>query len=540
MLKANTKTLLLILPLLTAVFIIGCSNPEKERLEQLKEASALTAEGNFTAALEVLEALSTQFPNDIEIIREIGDIYEREGNPTVAAFYYEQAYRLAPEDTELLFQTYQLQESAGNTEAAQNLLITLSEAAPDAMTPELWKRLGSLQASNKNFEPALQAYLKSVDPDKSVPDAETAAAIGDLFIKLDNLPMAERWLTMAADSNDPSAFTALFGLLEINLRNKNWTAAEANIVQLDAQFPGALDVSEWANARGELAKWRAAQEKMNAELAAAEVANKAKAEAAVEVVESDVVVVPNAEEDTETKDQIIEDMENMVAMVDAPALENDASNLIAFDPSITIEPSDPSFNLGVSYDQQSQGAGTNISVSENNSQAPTIVAPTPIPAPRIVTQQKSVEELHREADIESQNFNYEAAIRKYWQALGQANNRPDIWNMLSKAYLADSQPRNAETAALEATRLAPSELEYALDYLRVVQQSKRPGDFTAELETAYARFPRSPEIVLSLARAYDRINRNSIAAATYYNRFIEIAPNHPLRSEAEAALARLP
>lgn len=546
MLKANTKTLFHLLSLLTALLIISCSNPEKERLEQLSEASTLTASGQYSAALAILESLLAQYPNDSEVILELANVYSLEGNPTIAAFYLEQAYRLDPENIELLYQAYRQQEKAGNPEAAKTLLITLSEKDPSAMTPELWTRLGQLQAENKNYEAALKAYLKGVDPDKAVPNAETAAAIGDLFIKLDNLPMAERWLTIAAESNDPSAFTALFGLLEINLRNKNWTAAEANIKQLDAQFPGALDVSQWASARDELAKWRAAQKKMQTDLAAAAAAKEAQTTQAVAIDSTEVIEVPDQSDeattevaaDTEGKAQIVEDMENMVALADTPAVEAETPANVAFNPNIAVQPADPDFNVSVTFDQQALGAQANIRTETSDAPAPAFT-PTPAPAPRPVTNIKSVEELLIDADTASQSLDYKAAIRNYWQALGRSNNRPDIWNMLSKAYLADGQNRNAETAALEATRLAPSEIEYTLDYLRVVQRTKNATNFIAELETAYSRFPRSPEITLSLARAYDRLNSNSVAAANYYNRFIEIAPNHPLRSEAESALNRL-
>jgi len=59
------------------------------------------------------------------------------------------------------------------------------------------------------------------------------------------------------------------------------------------------------------------------------------------------------------------------------------------------------------------------------------------------------------------------------------------------------------------------------------------------LETAYERFPASPEITLTLARAHERISRNNVVARNLYQRFIEIAPNHPLVPEARQAAARL-
>jgi tetratricopeptide (TPR) repeat protein len=151
----------------------------------------------------------------------------------------------------------------------------------------------------------------------------------------------------------------------------------------------------------------------------------------------------------------------------------------------------------------------------------------------------SVAELLEEADRAQLEGDYDSAIGLYWQALATANNDPATWNQLSQAYFAINQLQNAETAALEAIRFAPSEIKYTLDYLRIAQRSKPATQFLAELETAYDRFPSNPEVALSLARAHERIGNNSRAAQSLYRRFLEIAPNHPLRAEADAALARL-
>ena len=103
----------------------------------------------------------------------------------------------------------------------------------------------------------------------------------------------------------------------------------------------------------------------------------------------------------------------------------------------------------------------------------------------------------------------------------------------------DQQLKNAESTALEAIRLATNNINYTLDYLRIVQNSKTPKAFLVELETAYARFPLSPEITLSLARAYQRMSTDKDAARQFFQRFIDIAPAHPLRPEAESALQLL-
>ena len=226
-------------------------------------------------------------------------------------------------------------------------------------------------------------------------------------------------------------------------------------------------------------------------------------------------------------------------MADIPAVEAEPN--VEFNPDIAIQPADPELTIEVIFDQEATGAQIEYNVSSSESLAnedtpadSTIEAEVYEAAPPM-----TIEELLAEAATAEQQRDYDAAIQYYWQALGQANDRADIWSLLSRAYLIDGQLKNAETAALESLRLDPGNVNTMLDYLRIAQRTKAPRDFLAELETAADRFPQNPEIALSLGRGYERIAQNNIAAPRAYSRFIELAPSHPLRSEAESAIERL-
>tara|TARA_B110000196_G_scaffold229499_1_gene198123 strand:+ start:6495 stop:8084 length:1590 start_codon:yes stop_codon:yes gene_type:complete len=528
MLKANTKKLFFTLIPLTLAIFAGCSGPEEKRANSLNQATQQRAAGDETAALNTLETLAQAYPNDPKILQEIGGIHQVLGNTPEAAFYLSAAYALAPDDVELIYQTYRAQENAHQSAAAYDLLEALVAVEPDAVNAELWLRLGEFRAQAQQTQPALDAYLKGVDPENSAPSAETAVAIGTLFKQLDNLPQAERWLNIAANSDDPNALPALFGLLDIHLRNKSWTTAETAITQLDKQFPGAVDASEWANARGELERWRSAQVAMQAELTQANAAKEAAAKlvASTPAAATDPTIV-DAGEATSGKAQVMLDLERAEAMANTPALE--------------VEPT-------LSNDQQSEGATINdsASTSDLNGNIATdadiktgVAALQAAPAITPTLTPRSLEQLLADAESAFMEHDYKQAIQLYWQALGRANARADIWNQLSLAYRLDGQAKNAETTALEASRLAPQEINYTLDYLRAIQRTKKPQDFLAELETTYDRFPSSPEIALSLARGYERISENNSSAIVLYERFIQLAPNHPLRKEAEASITRL-
>ena len=580
MLKANFKSAFFITLLSTLILLAACSSPEEKKAAQIKEAHHLAEGGDSAQALELLETLSAEYPNDIEILNSIGQIYAAEGDTSMAAFFLEQAYLQAPDDTERLFQAYQSLEAA--KQPAGHLLETLSTQAPEAMTPDLWIRLGQIRHAENKLQPSLDAYLKGVDPEKAKPSSEVAASIGQLFVKVGNLPQAEAWLEMAADSDDPDALTALFGLLEINLRQKDWAGAEAIIAQLDKQFPGAVEASQWQQARKDLVRWRATQDAMQAKLAKAE-AEKTAAEANVETVaqagtegaQREAIDQGSVDKETngEGKAQVIADLEAAEAMANAPAIETEipegeadglaiegdavqaGSQAINFDPSIVIEPADPEITFEVSYDPAPTAGSTTDSVDNNPADESftavsaepagrtdafqTMDMNTPAESIRPSERPRTIEELLADAEMAELDRNFTSAIRQYWAAINIANNRAEIWNLLSRAYLVDGQLNNAETAALEAVRLEPSGVAYTLDYLRVAQRTKEPVAFLAELETAYDRFPDSPEITLSLARAHERISEQTETARNLYLRFIDIAPNHPLVPEARAAAARL-
>jgi tetratricopeptide (TPR) repeat protein len=613
MLKANFKSVFFITLVSTFTFLLGCSTPEEKKAAQIEEALNLSQAGSNAEALKILENLTQEYPNDIEILKSIGQIYKAEGDASMAAFFLEQAYLQSPDDTELLYQTYQSLEAAN--QPSGKLLEKFAEKAPESMTPELWVRLGQARQAENQVQLALDAYLKGVNPDKSKPSADTAAAIGQLFVKVGNLPQAENWLKIAADSEDPNALTALFGLLEINLHQKNWAGAESTIAQLDEQFPGAVEASQWKQARQELIRWRQAQDEMQAKLAKAEAEKKAKAKAEAEAkaaaqaaaeaqakakaaaqaaqsstsnttAPSNRPELSQSEErkTTETiggKAQIIADLEIAEAMADTPAIEvppgqaaeasvsstpppaDSTNKTITFNPNIAIEPADPEITFEISYDQAPHAEPSTYTIETETSTAPTATrasttTPTPAPVAAPTAPQsnynspaaaapispsparpQTVEELMADAETALFDRNYKAAIRKYWAAISIINNRADIWNQLGRAYLVDGQLQNAETTALEAVRLEPRQVAYTLDYLRVAQRSKPPQEFLAELETAYARFPSSPEIILSLARGHERISKDLVIAQNLYRRFIDIAPNHPLVPEARAAVARL-
>lgn len=558
--NANIKKVISALIVSALIVIVGCSSPMEKRAKSLSRVGQLQAAGEIAAALQLLESLSQTYPDDSEILQRIGLIQQELGNYTEAAFYLNAAHNLSPKDPELLYQTYLASEGANQPETALKLLETFANTNVDDMTSTLWFRLGELHVQMQKTESALEAYLEGVKLIDEKPSPETALAIGTLYKQLNNLPMAGRWLDDVANSDDPNALPALFGLLEIHLRTKNWETAEKCIALLDKKFPGAMDASDWAKARVELKKWRAAQAEMKAQLEQiAQEKKKLQAESAKASDNTDTAQETPTE--TSGKARAVTDMKAAETLASKPATSakpetppetspvESADAEIVFNPNILIQPAEPEIESEETIERQDQETTGFIDYSANYQSSSTSQETTsefetslepetssePV-TPALDIARLSLEELITRANAAISRRDHEEAIQLYWSALGQTNQRADIWNALSKVYLMDGQAKNAATTALEATRLDPENIDYLLDYLRVVQRVKKPADFIKELEIAYERFPRSPEIALSLARGYHKIGGNDYAAGILYRRFIQMAPNHPLRREAQAAL----
>jgi len=585
--------------------LFGCSSPEERKAEALRDAVETRESGNVSGALHALEELAARHPDDPAILRQIGVTYRAKNDPTMAAFFLEQAYRNSDGDLDLLESAHRALIAAGQSETAAEFGEKLASQAPDRLSADAWFRIGRRRAAQDRHESALNAYLNGVNQQAGKPSADVAVAVGELFNDLGNRAQAETWFRKALEREETETLPALMGLLEATLRQKDWPAADAVAQRLEEKYPGALETTPWADAREELREWREAQDAMDEQLASAETeggdetassgaadpggaSGQPAREAAGDPGEGADSGAETASAGTEPsgedggqaaassgaaageaaqgagsgettasasgtgqagdapaggKRAATEDFEKARRMArkeaeeppaesaDAPAESDgeqaDASpSAVPDNPAIAIRPAAPAPGLTVSHGDSGAGGAADVRLEAGE---PSDGA----------TRARSVSDYVATAEEARSERAYDRAIRAYWQALGQANERADIWNDLSRVYLAANQPANAEATALEAMRLAPDNDRYALDYLRIVQRAKSRRELLEELQDARERFPGSPEIALSLARAQERVADNSEAARRLYREFLDMAPGHPLAPEARKALERL-
>lgn len=539
---------------LVAILLSACSSPQERYEQSLQQAVELRAQGNTEAALQRLERLAAENPDDLRVLIEMARTYADQGDATTAAFFFADAARQNPSNTELLIEAYQAQLDAGEMTTATELVLLLEANASEVLGPDEWLLIGAARADQNRARSALEAYLRAVRLNNGEADSETALEIGRLFTQVENYPQAERWLRKAVE-DEFTELPARFALMEVYFNQAAWGQAEQQMDALDERFPGAIEGSQWAEARAELERWKAARAeaaRIAAEqIAAIQLPTEEGAEAETDPETGDPVTeMAEAPTPTESEPEAVEAVttpateltttETATATRPAPSIKlTDPADLdvttedepeintaeapaptVATD--IAIEPSDPLDGLTVTFD----GADADSVIFESEPGAVPTADPVVLPLP----------ERARQAAADGNN---EEAIRLYWRALGEAPNDPALLQQLSNLYLVEGQLRNAETTILEAIRLAPQSVGLTLQHLRIQQRLLDPGSFVRSVERAAERFPRNADVALSLARAYDRVLNDPVAALRQYRRFIDLDPDHPLRDEAEAAIRRL-
>lgn len=132
------------------------------------------------------------------------------------------------------------------------------------------------------------------------------------------------------------------------------------------------------------------------------------------------------------------------------------------------------------------------------------------------------------------------AVRLFRQALVDHPNDAALWRQLSDAALQTGDTGWAQAAASEAQRLDPDNPRTVLQYIRASSDQWTPERWLQEMESAYRRFPRTPEIILHLARGYLSLENNRRSARLLFDEFLRIAPeDHPERPMVEAERSRL-
>ena len=459
------------------------------------------------AAIELLEKNIEAYEQDADILKLLAQAHLQANDPFTATIILLNAYEINPKNAGILDLYFNSLKAANmNTEA---ILLDVAKITPTSLKREEWQQVSQLFANQGNYEDALNAYFNYLGSKKASSDTSPSDAlkVGDYYLAQEKTKEATSWLSLAANSDSIQALPAQLKLLSIEYQNKDWLALSRRIERIEAQFPNALSASSFSELPQLVSQ--KLEEKQQTTL------NKSRNYNSGPIDSSKSGSIQN-----------IEDLEAYANQIAKPFLEETESvdsSITEFNPEIEIEPADPYFSdfetseFGETFDPSSIAT-----IKQNKLSDAEISA--------LVTQ----------ANESVLKNDLDTAAELYRKVLDNSPTRHEIWDRIAQVYFANEEYNAAESAALQAIRYQPGNIAYTINYLNIAKKTKSEIRFLSELLSASKQFPNSPEITLSLARAYERNIRYRFKAKEYYIKFITLAPNHPQRSEAEAAIARLP
>lgn len=474
---AKYNSLFWSLALAAVFFLAGCSRPPPTLEETLERAESFLALGEFTSAIDLLEAFDEREPGHAVIVETLAEAYSGQGDFASASFNFIRLADMNPDDPlPLLFAASALREGGDHAGAVAIFDRYLRERPDDIATA---RAVASLHIERGNRSAAIDTLLRT---NQAVPSGAIQVAIGRLFLDGRNLGQAQDWFASALRQQDETRPEALLGLLETALAANRPADAEALLRQMDAEFPGAFDRSSLAGQRRELVEWRRRQDEAREAAAALARARQRERETA-----PPIPVEPPPSPEIE------------VAVVPSP-------------PSAEPEP-----------------APAPTPAAPRPTPTP---LPTPGPAPSATTADRAMAALQR--------GDAPAAIPLFRDALREDRENPELWMNLSEAQFLAGDFDWAMASASEAMRRQPNDVRARLQYLRAAQQALPPDRLIRELEQAKRQFPQSADITLALARGYARVGNNPRGARIFFNEFLALAPaDHPERASAERELASL-
>ena len=487
------------------LLITACQPSDLSKKTLMKQTSEFLKNENPQAAIELLEKHIEKYDQDVAILQLLAQSHLQANDPFTDSIILLNAYELDSNNANILGLYFKSLKAANmNTDS---ILPDVAKILPDSLNRNEWKQLSGLRATQGKFEDALDAYFKHLGTKKitSSTPPEDALQVGYYYLELSRAKEAKPWLSYAANANSIEALPAQMKLMSIELQEKEWSALDNRIELIEKQFPGALNASSFSELP-KIVSQKLEEQKIDPTLKT----NIQKTEGS-----SKLGYIQNIEDLEAFANQVAQPLPNEVSVYNS--LPSD------FNPTIEVKPADPylneidTYNLSEEFDSNTIAKISQTKLSD-----------------------EEIDTLITEANQSVLNNELEAAAEIYRKVLKNKPNRHEIWDRIAQIYFANEEYNSAESASLQAIRLQQSNIVYTINYLNIARKTKSEIRFLSELLSASKQFPNSPEITLSLARAYDRNSRYRYKAKDYYTKFITLAPNHPQRSEAEAAISRLP
>ncbi|HNX05311.1 MAG TPA: hypothetical protein PKI32_07395, partial [Opitutales bacterium] len=286
------------------------------------------------------------------------------------------------------------------------------------------------------------------------------------------------------------------GLVDAAMKSQNYSTAEQLVAIIQKDHPGALEASYMKDAPAVLAQWRARQSEEAAKKRAP-----APTPAPVPVAEAKAAAPAES-------------------AAPAPVID------IRRDDGSVVEPGS---SAQAPRRRSKAEAVAEEAAAEDAADAAQAATPAPEPVrasppPALIPPPAPVSPALAQAREAARAEKYDEAVRLYRACIAKDNQDAVAWNEFSVVSLKAGVPEQALAASLEATRIAPFNLDYAIQYLLVVQKVYAPRRAMNEIIAMKRRFPDSPVITLALARAYWQVEQNAILSRAMYDDYLSHAP----------------
>ncbi|WP_442887611.1 tetratricopeptide repeat protein [Congregicoccus parvus] len=463
---------------------MGCSKPEEVISSRISLANQKLEAGDVAASIDILERLSSRYPDRPSVIEALGFAYARRGDDAAAAAAFVRAADLDPASAVLRqIAAEAFLKSGAPARAAEQHRLYLAEFPGDFQS---WQKLGAIEEQRGDLARAIDAYLEWY---RLRPDGTCAFRLGTAFRRLNNAPQAKAWFEATIKHGDSHIEDALLGLLELELEAGDLAAAARTVGQLDRNFPDALDASRLAGVRQRIAAWREAEDALAAARAEQERLARELAAAREARARPEPIVVPA----TEPPPPTVEDT-----------------------PPTSIQPA----------------------------RTPPALPPEPPSATIAATNTSSATELPRSEQLlaaiqRRESGDVQGAIDLLWRALGESPGDVALWVEAADCYRALRQSAPAEACILEARRLAPDSVEVETAYLNIVRESQPSEVYLARVDAARTRFPDNANLAWVFAVELAANEGDAARTIAAYEDFLLLAdPADPRRAEAAQFLAR--
>jgi len=478
--KTLTLAALLVFP-----FFCGCGFGNSDPSKVIEKAGKVI-DSDPDKAISILQNFDERKPGNPQINEQLAFAWSQKGDLKKAAYYFQKVAELDPTRQDaLLFAAQSLQQS-GDVEGAMSVYQQYLTAKPDDITACL--AFAALADSAGRTDVAIGQYNYAFT---HKPSGDTAIAVGNLYLKKNDAKQASQWFEKVLKDFPECAHAANIGLLDAYMRLQNYSKAEAVVAKLKRDFPGVLEASALKDAPDAIAAWK---EKKAAEKKAADAAAKKKQpETKIEITRADGSVV-----ETSASTNAGRRMTKAEAVALEEQRENDAeaANVVA-QPVAAVQPAPAQPAADVSQ--------------AKHAPVPAAVAPVP-------TELDQARAAHKAGKLDDSVRLYRALLAKSPSAVA--------WNDYSVLSMEMDNKEQALAASLEATRMDPGNLDFAVQYLTVAQANYDPRRLMSEIVAMKNRFPDSPVITLALAKAYWDVERNAGMARALYDEYLSKAPKN--------------